>query len=201
MSLKVGDINLAEQWYLKSNDYNSLVLVYSSLGDAEGLKNVGIMALNDKKYNIAFQCFFSISMPDKCYEVLVEADRIPEAAMFARAYIPSKLGHAMRLWLEKTKGKPYVPTSLTDIPDNVPLFDLAVRIETVLSEYYSKEREPAYNYEAAFERHFAEIAGQVDSGEEVDLFKSLALGTDPQEIEENHEEYHEKINDNHEDLS
>ena len=32
------------------------------MGDAEGLKNVGIMALNDKKFNIAFQCFFSISI-------------------------------------------------------------------------------------------------------------------------------------------
>lgn len=207
MSLKVGDVRLAEQCYLKSSDYNSLILVYSSLGDAEGLENVGNMALNDKKYNIAFQCFFSISMPERCYEILVEADRIPEAAMFARAYIPSKLNNAMKLWIEKTKGKPYVPANLTDLPENVPLYDLAVRIESALSEYNKREREPACNFEAAFERHFSEIAGQVDSGEEVDLLKPLVANTQPQELEEdtvdNHDEHQEEpqdeANDNIED--
>lgn len=55
ISLKIGDLNLAEQCYLKSNDYNSLLLIYSSLGDAEGMKNVAELALKDKKYNIAYQ--------------------------------------------------------------------------------------------------------------------------------------------------
>ena len=200
VSLKQGNIKLAEQWYLKSNDYNSLLLIYSSLGDAEGLENVGNMALNEKKYNIAFQCFYAIAMPDKWYEILVESERIPEAAMFARAYIPSKLSQAMKLWIEKTKGKPYVPANLTDIPENVPLFDLAVRIESVLSEYYSKEREPAYYYEAAYERHFKEIAGQVDSGEEVELHKPLVFNNEKLEPD-NHEEIHTNDDNNDDEIS
>lgn len=55
ISLKSGDINLAEQCYLKSSDYNSLMLIYSSIGDAEGLENIANLALKEKHYNIAFQ--------------------------------------------------------------------------------------------------------------------------------------------------
>lgn len=173
ISLKIGDIKLAEQCYLKSNDYNSLLLIYSSLGDAEGMKHVAEQAMNDKKYNIAYQCYFALSMPSNCYEILIEANRIPEAAMFARAYLPSKLGHVMNLWKEKVKDKPYVPTSLSDISEHVSTIDLAIRIESVLSEYYSKEKESASKYESAYHRHFQEISQQVEAGIDTDLSKPL----------------------------
>lgn len=173
ISLKRGDINLAEQCYLRSSDYNSLMLIYSSLGDAEGLKDVAEKAMQDKKYNIAYQCYFTLAMPSNCYEILIEADRIPEAAMFARAYIPSKLSHVMKLWQEKTKDKPYVPTSLSDINENISTIDLAIRIESVLSEYYSQEKVSADKYEAAYERHFQDISQQVEAGIDTELNKPL----------------------------
>lgn len=114
-------------------------------------------------------------MPLQCYEILIETNKIPEAAMFARAYLPSKLDYVIKLWQEKTKDKPFVPTNLADVPGNVPIIDLAIRIEKVLREYYEKEKEDACNYQAAYVRHFQDIAGQVDADEETDLQKPLDL--------------------------
>jgi hypothetical protein len=169
ISLKIGDFNLAEQCYTKSSDFNSLLLIYSSLGDVEGMKKVAEMALENKKYNIAYQCYFSIAMPSNCYEILIEAGRIPEAAMFARAYLPSKLNHIMKLWTESVKDKPYVPTNLSDINENVSTVDLAIRIESALSEYYSQEKEDASKFNGAYERHFKDISNQVEAGINTEL--------------------------------
>ena len=63
ISLKLGDLDLAEKCFKLSNDYNSLLLIYSCIGDYEGMKYVAEAALNDKKYNVAFQCYFAIGMP------------------------------------------------------------------------------------------------------------------------------------------
>lgn len=103
----------------------------------------------------------------------MEADRIPEAAIFARAYLPSKLFSVMELWKKKVEDKPYVPTSLSDIPDNIPVIDLAIRVESALKEYYSQEKPSGAQYDIAFERHFQEIAQQVETGIEHELQKPL----------------------------
>lgn len=177
IALKLGDINLAENCYKLSNDYNSLLLIYSCLGDAEGMKYVAEASMADKKYNVAFQSFFSIGMPEQCYDILISSDRIPEAAMFARAYLPSKLYEVEKLWKTKSEGKPYVPASLTDITENVSKVDLAIRIEQVLSEYYEAQRESAANYDAAHAKHFADITEEVEFGEPVSLLKPLTYST------------------------
>ena len=173
ISLKIGDFNLAEECYVKSNDFNSLLLIYSSLGDEQGMTTLAQKSQQEKKYNIAYQCYFTLGKPSNCYEILVEAGRIPEAAMFARAYLPSKLNHVMRLWREKVKDKSYVPTSLTDIPENVATIDLSIRIENALNEYYEQEKVSASHYDAAFNRHFQEISQQVEAWIDHELNKPL----------------------------
>jgi len=149
------------------------MLIYSSLGDEEGMRKLAETSLIDKKYNVAFQCFYSLGMPNNCYEILIETDRIPEAAMFARAYLPSKLNHAIGLWKTKVKDKPYVPTSLSDIPENLKIIDLSIKIESVLSEYYSQDKESSVDFDAARERHFKDITQQVYNDEQIDLLKPL----------------------------
>lgn len=98
--------------------------------------------------------------------------------MFARAYIPSKLFSVMEIWKKKVEDKPYVPTSLSDIPDNLTTIDLAIRIEGALKEYYSQEKPSASQYDAAFNRHFQEISQQVETGVEHELSKPLFLANE-----------------------
>lgn len=92
----------------------------------------------------------------------------------------------MELWKEKVKDKPYVPANLTDLPENLETVDLAIRIESVLSQYYETEKESAQDIEEARTRHFAEISQQVYSGDNIELFKPLPSRNEiePQEFEQ-----------------
>jgi coatomer subunit beta' len=51
--------------------------------------------------NVAFVCYFSISDLEKCYEVLLKSERVPEAALFAKTYLPSKITETVELWKAK----------------------------------------------------------------------------------------------------
>ena len=57
-----------------------------------------IDAENAGKYNVAFQAAYQIAEVDKCIEILVKSKRFAEAAFFARAHAPSKLGELIKLW-------------------------------------------------------------------------------------------------------
>ena len=58
---KVGDVallqgvfSLAEQCFKKAQDYNSLLLFYSSIGDEEGLEYLLEASEANGKYNVAY---------------------------------------------------------------------------------------------------------------------------------------------------
>jgi coatomer subunit beta' len=42
----------------------------------------------DGKNNVAFACYLQLGQVEECIEILIKTDRIPEAAMFARTYLP-----------------------------------------------------------------------------------------------------------------
>lgn len=110
---------------------------------------------------------------------MIASGKIPEAAMFARAYLPSKLTEVMEIWRQKVEDKPYVPTSLNDIPENLSTIDLAMRVETALKEYYDQPNPSGSEYEAAYSRHFSEISQQVETGIEHELQKPLFQAQPP----------------------
>uniref|UniRef100_A0A914RWT3 Coatomer WD associated region domain-containing protein n=1 Tax=Parascaris equorum TaxID=6256 RepID=A0A914RWT3_PAREQ len=47
-------------------------------------------SLASSKNNVAFLSYFLLGNVDKCLDVLISTDRIPEAAFFARTYCPSQ---------------------------------------------------------------------------------------------------------------
>jgi len=115
---KVGDIalingsfTLAEECFLKSDDFNSLFLFYSSYGDPEGLRKLVESAQAAGKYNVAYEAAFVLQDTDKCLEILKKAKKIPEAVLFARAYCPSKVEDLMGEWggLLKQKNLAFQP--------------------------------------------------------------------------------------------
>ena len=50
------------------------------------------------KYNIAFEAYYLLAQPDDCIDVLKKAKRIAEAALFAKAYVPSRLPELTQCW-------------------------------------------------------------------------------------------------------
>lgn len=61
---------------MKSNDFNSLLLFYSSVGDAEALEKMAKKAEQAGKYNVAFEAFYCLAMPDACIDVLLKAKMV-----------------------------------------------------------------------------------------------------------------------------
>ena len=68
---KVGDIalskglfTLAEECFERSQDFNSLMLFYSSYGDQDGLTKMADAANSKGKYNVAFEAYFLLAKPD-----------------------------------------------------------------------------------------------------------------------------------------
>jgi coatomer subunit beta' len=55
-----GQFTLAEKCYTKSNDFNSLLLFYSSYGDHAGLLSLAKAAEEAGKYNVAFEASFVV---------------------------------------------------------------------------------------------------------------------------------------------
>lgn len=80
---------MAEACFKKSNDFNSLMLFYSSYGDLEGLQFVLDEADKNGKYNVALQASYLVGDVDKAISILLKSKRVAEAAFFARAYAPS----------------------------------------------------------------------------------------------------------------
>jgi len=80
-----------------------LLLFYSSYGDQEGLQKLASSAEKSGKYNVAFEAYFLLAQVDDCLNVLVKAKRMAEAAIFARAYCPSRLSEMIPHWTASLK--------------------------------------------------------------------------------------------------
>lgn len=98
IALSRGNFTLAEECFEKSNDFNSMLLFYSSYGDQEGLQKLAASAEAAGKFNVAFEAYFILAQVDSCIDVLVKAKRMAEASLFARAYAPSRLAELIPQW-------------------------------------------------------------------------------------------------------
>ncbi|MED6136784.1 hypothetical protein PIB30_059067, partial [Stylosanthes scabra] len=59
--------------------------------DAEGISKLATLAKEQGKNNVAFLCLFMLGRVEDCLQLLIESNRIPEAALLARSYLPSKV--------------------------------------------------------------------------------------------------------------
>ena len=66
IALLAGYFELAETCFKKSNDYNSLLLFYSSYGDEAGLQYLLEESEKNGKYNIAFESAYLLALPERC---------------------------------------------------------------------------------------------------------------------------------------
>lgn len=103
IALVSGNFSLAETCFSKSSDFNSLLLFYSSYGDEDGLKSLVESAEKAGKYNVALEGAYLLGDADTCIKILMKSKRVAEAAMFARAYAPSKIGGILKQWEELLK--------------------------------------------------------------------------------------------------
>merc|ERR1712187_103539 len=89
-----------EEAALKANDLSLLYLLCTSTNNENGLLKLYKLSIKGSKFNIAFNILFYLGDVRKCVDLLVETNKIPQAAMLARAYCPSKIEYVTKIWKE-----------------------------------------------------------------------------------------------------
>lgn len=104
--LAAWDIPLATECFVNSKDLGSLLLVYSSTSDREGLAKLAEQASAAGAHNIAFSSKWLLGDVPGCVEILTKTNRHAEAVLFAQTYKPSLAPAIVAEWkdsLEKNK--------------------------------------------------------------------------------------------------
>ncbi|GJY63198.1 coatomer subunit beta'-2-like protein [Tanacetum coccineum] len=83
-------------------------------GDAEEIAKLASLAKENGKNNVAFACLFMLGKLEDCLQLLVDSNRIPEAALMARSYLPSKDSRIVALW-RKDLNKACAPAVFDDL--------------------------------------------------------------------------------------
>ena len=63
---------MAEDCLKHANDLSGLLLLYSSLGDAEEIAKLASLAKESGKNNVAFVCLFMLGKLEDCLQLLVD---------------------------------------------------------------------------------------------------------------------------------
>lgn len=132
-ALKSNNFELTEAASIASDDYSGLLLLYSAIGNFEGMEKLAKMAETGGKTNVAFTCYFLTGNVEACVDLLIATNRIPEAAFFARTYLPSRISEITNLWKDDlAKVSESASNALADPVENPDLFpdmDIALQVE------------------------------------------------------------------------
>ncbi|KAL0106379.1 hypothetical protein PUN28_016243 [Cardiocondyla obscurior] len=146
LATQKGRLCLAQECLHQAQDFAGLLLLATSTGNADMIQKLGSAADEAGKNNISFMSNFILGDVDKCIDILIKTDRIPEAAFFARTYAPSKISSIIKLWKEKLSAvSEKAGQSLADPEQYENLFPgyrEALKVEKFLREE-SKKRIPA----------------------------------------------------------
>ncbi|KAI3727219.1 hypothetical protein L1987_67030 [Smallanthus sonchifolius] len=185
LAMSTGMLDMAEDCLKHANDLSGLLLLYSSLGDAEEIAKLASFAKENGKNNVAFACLFMLGKLEDCLQLLVDSNRIPEAALMARSYLPSKVSEIVALWrkdLNKVNQK--AAESLADPAEYPNMFEdwqLAIEVESHAAETRG-HYPPAAEYVNHVDRSHVTL---------VETFKNMQL--DDEELHENGELDHEDV--------
>ncbi|XP_045024780.1 coatomer subunit beta' isoform X1 [Daphnia magna] len=89
---------LAQECLHKAQDFGGLLLLATASGNADMVKRLGDDAIGAGMNNVAFLTRFLSGDLNACLEILINTQRIPEAAFFARTYLPSQISRVVQLW-------------------------------------------------------------------------------------------------------
>ena len=118
-----------------SDDFPGLLLLYSAVGNFEGMEKLAEMAKEKGKTNIAFVSYLLTGNVEECANLLIATNRLPEAAFFARTYLPSRVDEIVSLWKEDlAKVSETAANALADPSSHPELFpdsDVALQVEAM----------------------------------------------------------------------
>eukprot|EP00124_Ichthyophonus_hoferi_P003757 Ihof_evm2s349 gene=Ihof_evmTU2s349 len=100
LALNCWNFSLAEECMIQAKDYSGLLLLFTTAGNVKGLIKLASVTQENGNNNIAFVCLFLLRRLEDCLALLVTTDRLPEAAFFAKTYLPSHTSAIVQKWKE-----------------------------------------------------------------------------------------------------
>uniref|UniRef100_UPI003AAB6239 coatomer subunit beta'-like n=1 Tax=Centroberyx gerrardi TaxID=166262 RepID=UPI003AAB6239 len=180
-----SQFSLAQECLHQAQDYGGLLLLATASGNATMVGKLAEGAERDGKTNVAFLTYFLQGKLDKCLDLLIKTNRLPEAAFLARTYLPSHVSRVVNLWKESlSKVNQKAADALADPTQYSNLFpglQQAVLAEQYLKETHVRVR-PAAEYTLIMPNEdrnvLEESAGYVPKG----------ASTEPEEVVESMDE-------------
>jgi len=99
------EFGLAQECLHQAQDYGGLLLLASASGNADIMGRIGVGANQAGQNNVAFLSYFMLGNLEECLNILISTGRLPEAAFFARTYLPSQLSRVVTQWRESLAKK------------------------------------------------------------------------------------------------
>ncbi|VDN51818.1 unnamed protein product [Dracunculus medinensis] len=96
-----SELMLAGECLGRARDFGGLLLLATSAGSYTLLSKLAADALASSQNNVAFLAYLTLGNIEKCLDILILSDRLPEAAFFAYTYCPSQVDRVVSLWKEK----------------------------------------------------------------------------------------------------
>jgi coatomer subunit beta' len=134
-ALKDSNFELCESASFACNDFSGLLLLYSALGNLDGMESLAKAAEAHGKVNIAFTAYLLTGNIESCLNILISSNRFPEAAFFARTYMPSRVNEMVALWKTDLAKISETASKALASPSNhaslFPDFEIALQVETM----------------------------------------------------------------------
>ena len=148
LAVQQGRFGLAQKCMLHADDLAGLLLLYTTTGHANALGKLAERACQQGKHNLSFVAYLLLQRTDRCLEILLAANRVPEAAFFARTYLPSQVSRVLAIWKQEL-GTDHAAAAeaLADpveYPNLFPDFDLALKAEAMWKANTKPVRAAAY---------------------------------------------------------
>lgn len=124
LALSLARMDLAMECMVKADDLGGLLLLLTAMADRDSLEKLGARAKQMGKNNIAFVCLFLLGSLSECVDLLVSANRLPEAAFFCSTYAPSRIPEVVTLWKKELGSKnPKAAEALASPLDYANMFE------------------------------------------------------------------------------
>ncbi|XP_077998505.1 coatomer subunit beta'-like [Glandiceps talaboti] len=94
------EFKLAAECLHQAQDYGGLLLLATCSSDVAMVEDLTKAVDINRHANVAFVSNFLLGRVEECIDVLIQSNRVPEAAFFARTYMPSKMPQIVDLWKE-----------------------------------------------------------------------------------------------------
>lgn len=150
LALAHGDFALAQECLHNAMDFAGLLLLATSASNADMISKLATSAEAVGKNNVAFLAKFLLGDAEKAFEVLLATKRYPEAAFFAKCYVPSQTSRAVKLWKEElAKVSEKSAQALADPEDYENLFpglQDSIKAEEFLKQQHLSGRKPATEF-------------------------------------------------------